>query len=183
MTNLIQKLEFSDVKLISASQYIDERGVFQEISNTRVLSMLLHRSIHFVQTNYSVSRKGALRGLHFQKEPYAQTKMIQVLKGEIFDVILNLDKGSKNFGKHITLVLSDQNPQKLIIPKGYAHGFMALQNGTEIIYHVDNYWNLEHQYTINWKDKDLSIKWPITDNFFISEKDSNGLSFKDFKNL
>ena len=130
----------------------------------------------FYQDNISYSKKSVLRGLHFQKHPFEQGKLVQVLIGKIYDVAVDINKNSKNFGKWKGTEL-DINKQ-LYIPPGFAHGFQALEDSI-ILYKCTNYYNKDSEYTIIYDDKDLNIKWPI-ENVIISEKDKHGITFKNY---
>ena len=127
----------------------------------------------------SKSKKNVLRGLHLQTK-YSQTKLITVLKGKILDVVVDLRKNSRTFGKSISITLSANNPKSIIIPKGCAHGFLGLDKENIIYYLCDNYRSKQHEVGINWDDKDLNIQWPIKKPK-ISKKDKNNLSFELYK--
>ncbi len=161
-----------DCFIIEPTVYVDQRGHFLEVFNKRALEEELNYSIDFVQDNLSVSKNGVLRGLHFQKGADAQAKLVQVIKGEVLDVVVDLRKDSPTFKQHFKTRLSDQKTQLLFIPKGMAHGFLALQEGTIFTYKCDAYYAKEAESGIIYNDPELGIDWefPETD-FILSEKD------------
>ncbi len=174
-----EKTALNDVLLYTPKIIKDDRGYFFEAYNKKVIEN------NFVQDNQSKSSFGVLRGLHYQVEPFAQTKLIRVLSGAIFDVIVDLRKSSNTFGKYVSFYLSSDNKQQLYIPKGFAHGFITLSQTAEILYKCDEYYNKEAERCIKFDDSDLHIIWPIlTDNDIIvepliSDKDNNGMTFKE----
>ena len=132
------------------------------------------------QSNLSRSKKGVLRGLHFQTYPFAQTKLVGVSKGEILDLIVDIRKESKTYGKGIQIILNDTNHYQLLVPKGFAHGFLVLSDTAEVHYQVDNYYSSENEFGINPLDKDLAIDWKINkENYHISSKDLDNPCFKN----
>tara|TARA_Y100000766_G_C18778394_1_gene542002 strand:+ start:37 stop:588 length:552 start_codon:yes stop_codon:yes gene_type:complete len=151
----------------------DNRGYFLESYNKKNINSLLG-NINFVQENESMSFKGVLRGLHFQKPPFAQAKLVKCLQGEILDVAVDLRKTSKTFCKHETCLLSQQNKKQIFIPKGFAHGFLVLSDFAVVSYKVDNYYNPKYESGILWNDRSLNINWNIDkDKLILSEKDKN----------
>ena len=151
----------------------DERGYFMESYNQKNINKLLG-NIHFVQENESKSSKGVLRGLHFQKPPFSQAKLVRCLEGEILDVALDLRKESRTYGLFETTLLSDKNKNKLFIPKGFAHGFIVLSESAIVSYKVDNYYDPNYESGVLWNDTDLNIDWKIkADEVILSEKDKN----------
>ena len=135
---------------------------------------------HFVQDNQSNSSKGVLRGLHFQKPPYTQAKLVRVIRGSVLDVAVDLRSNSSTYGKHYSIVLSDKNFKSFYIPKGFAHGFVALEDNTIFSYKCSDMYNKESEGCLIWNDHDLGIDWNINDPI-ISLKDMQGLHIKDFK--
>jgi dTDP-4-dehydrorhamnose 3,5-epimerase len=133
----------------------------------------------FVQDNHSRSIKGVLRGLHFQIEPFAQSKLVRCIRGEIFDVAVDIRPDSKTFKKWFGVILSEENKRILYIPKGFAHGFVVLSEVAEVEYKVDNFYSPEHERGIIWNDPDIGIEWPI-DNPILSEKDAKLPTLKEF---
>ncbi|GAF64997.1 dTDP-4-dehydrorhamnose 3,5-epimerase [Bacillus sp. TS-2] len=164
--------KFNDAWLLKPKVHNDARGFFMESYNQETLSKL-GLNFNFVQDNHSLSmEKGVLRGLHYQLNPMAQTKLIRVLSGEIFDVIVDIRKNSKTFGEWQSFVLNAEDKMQLLIPKGFAHGFCTLMPKTEIIYKVDQYYGVEEDCGIIWNDPILNIKWPISEPI-LSDKDKN----------
>jgi len=160
----------------------DERGEFFESFSKKIFEDYLGRSIDFVQDNHSTSRKGVLRGLHFQKGKDAQAKLVRVVKGEVLDVVVDLRKESDTFGKHFKTKLSEHNSRSLFIPKGMAHGFLALTEEVIFTYKCDAYYNEESEAGIKYNDPDLNIDWEIDKKLIIlSSKDKQLPLWKDLK--
>ena len=150
----------------------DERGYFFESFNKAIFESLTGILIDFVQDNQSQSSKGVLRGLHFQAGEFDQAKLVRTIKGSILDVCVDLRKGSKTFGQYFSIVLDDKKQQQLFIPRGFAHGFVTLENNTIINYKCDNYYNKSAERGIIYNDKILNIDWNIDDlKLVLSEKD------------
>jgi len=167
------KTTIEDLFVLKPTILKDERGYFVESYNLKKINKLLG-DIHFVQDNESVSSRGVLRGLHFQKPPFSQSKLVRCLKGEILDVALDLRKKSKTYGLFETILLSDKNKNQLFIPKGFAHGFVVLSKSAIVSYKVDNYYNPNYESGVLWNDTDLNIDWKIkADEVILSEKDKN----------
>src|SRR3989339_125234 len=165
--------------LIKPKVFRDERGFFVESWNEKVFA---ENGIDakFVQDNHSLSvKKGVLRGLHFQKPPNAQAKLVRVTRGKVYDVIVDLRKHSPTFGKWEGFELSGENFQMLFIPRGFAHAYCTLEDNTEFMYKVDGFYAPESDSGIIWNDPTLNINWPIK-NQTLSEKDSKLQYFKDF---
>ena len=166
-----KKLEIPDVILITPKVFYDERGFFletyqkEEFAKAGIVG-------EFIQQNHSKSVKGVLRGLHYQKEPDAQAKLVRCIKGEIFDVATDIRKDSSTFGKYVSVVLSEENKNLLYIPRGFAHGFEVLSDQAEVIYIVDNTYSKESESGIRWDDKNIEIDWPLI-NPVLSAKDKN----------
>ena len=135
----------------------DERGFFSEIFRKDLLEDFLNEKFNFCQINLSKSKKGVLRGLHFQTCPYAQTKLVSVSKGEILDLIVDIRRDSKTFGKAIKIILNDINRFQLLVPKGFAHGFLVLSETADVNYQVDNYYNKDYDYGLNSLDSKLNF--------------------------
>ena len=160
----------------------DKRGSFTESYNRSVINKLLGKK-NFVQDNESESKRGVLRGLHFQKPPYAQSKLVRCLKGSVLDLALDLRKDSKTYGCFKTTLLSEENKKQLFIPKGFAHGFVVLSETAIFSYKVDNYYNPDSESGILWNDPDLKIDWKINKKeIIVSEKDNNLSTFNNFNN-
>ena len=178
---MTKKNIFSDVSLVSIDKYIDQRGFFYENYNKNyLLDLGINES--FIQDNISFSiQAGTLRGLHFQYGNFAQSKLISVLKGSIFDVFLDLREKSDTYGEYYSISL-DTDSGLLYVPKGFAHGFCTLENDTLISYKVDQIYNRENESGVLWNDPDLEIIWPEYNEYIISDKDKLLPKFKDVKN-
>ena len=165
--------------------YNDERGFFYESWNKNNFDKLTNRRINFVQDNHSYSLKGTLRGLHFQLPSMDQSKLVRCIKGEIFDVIVDLRLSSNTFGKWTGVKLSSTNKQLLWVPSGFAHGFLTISESAEVLYKTDNFWSKEHERTLYWNDPQLLIKWPIDkvgiNNVIQSKKDLAGKKLSELK--
>ena len=172
-----QPLELDGVVLVKPRVFSDERGYFME---TFKQSEFLAHGIAFrpVQENHSKSAKGILRGLHFQVEPFAQSKLVRVVCGSIFDVAVDVRKSSSTFGRWVGAELSEHNKLAMFIPKGFAHGFTALVDGTEVVYMVDKEYSKEHERGVVWNDQLIAIRWPIA-NPVLLEKDANLPTLRD----
>ncbi len=169
MSFTFKKLNLSDVMLVEAKSFPDDRGYFKEIFKE---SSFIENEINtrFVQDNFSHSIKGVLRGLHFQKNPKAQAKLVTVLRGEIFDVAVDVRKDSPTYGKWVSEILSEQNHKLLYIPEGFAHGYCVLSDEADIFYKVNQEYSPENDSGFIWNDPEVAIKWPM-DNPLISDKD------------
>lgn len=166
---VFNKTKIDGVFILEPKVYEDHRGFFMETYNENdFLDNGL--DIKFVQDNHSSSKKGVLRGLHFQKR-YPQTKLVRVLVGEVFDVAVDLRKNSKTYGKYVSVVLSAENKKQLLIPKGFAHGFLVLSDSAEFAYKCDDFYHPEDEGGILWNDTDIGVDWPINGDIVISEKD------------
>tara|TARA_B100000902_G_C26907908_1_gene715380 strand:+ start:168 stop:716 length:549 start_codon:yes stop_codon:yes gene_type:complete len=159
----------------------DNRGSFRELWNKHILDDI-QLDCSFNQDNISISKKEVIRGLHFQNNPHEQLKYVQVIQGSILDIAVDIRKQSLTFGQHIALEISDKNNMGLWIPKGFAHGFLALKDNTIVTYKCAGKYSKKHEQTIKWNDPDLNIKWGIN-NPIISTKDDQGISFKDYINI
>ena len=164
-----KRLEIPDVILITPKVFTDERGFFMEIYQKEEF-VKAGITGEFVQQNHSKSVKGVLRGLHYQKEPYAQAKLVRCIKGEIFDVAVDIRKNSPTLGKYVSAILSEENKNMLYIPRGFAHGFEVLSRKAEVVYNVDNIYSKESESGILWSDHEIMVKWPIK-RPLLSEKD------------
>ena len=179
--NLI-KTTIDGLVILKPIVFKDKRGYFMESYNQKNINKLLG-NIHFVQDNESKSSKGVLRGLHFQKPPFSQAKLVRCLEGEILDVALDLRKDSKTYGLFETTLLSEKNKNKLFIPKGFAHGFVVLSESAIVSYKADNYYDPNYESGVLWNDSDLNIDWKINaDEVIISEKDKNLPTFNNIIN-
>ncbi|WP_127754109.1 dTDP-4-dehydrorhamnose 3,5-epimerase [Devosia sp. 1566] len=157
----IQSLAIPDVKIITPVRHADERGFFSEVYNSAAL--LAHGiDIPFVQDNQSLSvPQGTVRGLHFQTAPFAQAKLVRVLRGAIFDVAVDLRQNSPTFGQHVSAVLTAAEGNQILVPIGFAHGFATLEPNTEILYKVSAPYSREHDKGLLWNDAALGIAWPV----------------------
>jgi len=160
------------VKLIVPSRISDPRGFFVE-TYRRDAFLAAGLTLDFVQENYSLSiQRHTVRGLHFQTPPFAQDKLIWVLRGRIFDVAVDLRRSSPTFGQHVHFELSSDNSRQLLVPIGFAHGFCTLEPNTEVVYKVTNYYSRVHDCGVAWDDSDIKIKWPIKKaEAMLSDKD------------
>jgi len=165
-----KKLEIRDVILIKPKVFEDGRGFFMETYKKEEFEEKAGIKGEFIQDNHSKSKYGVLRGLQFQKEPYAQAKIVRCVRGEIYDVAVDLRKNSPTFGKYVSVNLSEDNKYQLYIPGGCAHGFLVLSDDTEVIYKVDNVYAPDHEGGLIWNDPDVNIPWP-SDNPVLSQKD------------
>ena len=176
------KTEFPGLLIIEPTVFKDSRGYFFESYNEKTFADE-GIDIKFVQDNQSKSSYGVIRGLHYQLEPYAQTKLIRVLSGAIMDVVVDIRKGSPGFGKVFSMELSAENNIQLLIPKGFAHGFSVMSETAEVIYKCDTFYNKESESGILFNDEALNIDWKIpADKAIISEKDLIHPSINNCKN-
>jgi dTDP-4-dehydrorhamnose 3,5-epimerase len=159
--------------------YVDDRGYFLETYNIDIIQGL-GIIYQFRQDNESLSSKGVLRGLHFQKPPYAQGKLVRVISGRVLDVVVDLRKSSPTYGQHYSLELNAENKWMFWIPPGFAHGFMALENNTIFSYKCTHVYNKEAEECLLWNDPELNIQWGMEDPL-VSEKDKLGVLLKDLK--
>lgn len=166
----VTPLELEGVYLIEPVVHADHRGFFMESYNKEVLQRHgLH--MQFVQDNHSLSVEvGVLRGLHYQLNPKAQTKLVRVLSGEIYDVVVDIRRNSPTFGKWLGVTLNEDNKYQLLVPKGFAHGFCTTKPNTQVLYKVDEFYSPENDRGILWSDPALNIYWPVTDPL-LSAKD------------
>lgn len=174
------KTEIEGVIVVEPVVYGDDRGYFLETYQKENFA-LGGINVDFVQDNHSKSVKGVLRGLHFQKN-FPQAKLVRCVRGEVYDVAVDLRKDSKTYGKYVGIFLSAENKKQIFIPKGFAHGFLVLSDEAEFVYKVDDYYHPDDEGGIMWNDKDIRIDWPISEDIKItlSEKDKCNPSFKDF---
>jgi dTDP-4-dehydrorhamnose 3,5-epimerase len=173
------KTALAGAYLLKPKVYKDDRGFFFESYSKKDFEAL-GLDIDFIQDNHSMSANmGVLRGLHFQKPPHTQTKLVRVTRGKVYDVIVDLRKNSPTFGQWESFELSAENFLQLLVPKGFAHAFLTLKDNTEFLYKVDEYYHPESDSGIIWNDSDLAIDWPIK-NPILSEKDKQLESFKDY---
>lgn len=176
-----KKLEIQDVILIKPKAFEDERGFFMETYKKEDFEEKAGIKGEFIQENHSKSKYGVLRGLHFQKEPYAQAKIVRCIRGEIYDVAVDLRKDSPTFGNYVGVNLSEDNRYQLYVPRGCAHGFLVLSDVAEVIYKVDNVYAPGYEGGLIWNDSDVNVKWP-NDNPTLSEKDKSWPTLRELKN-
>ena len=170
----VTKLAIPEVLILEPKVFYDERGYFFESFNDYEFSEAIGRKINFVQDNQSFSKKGVLRGLHYQEMPFAQAKLVRVLQGEVWDIAVDIRKDSTTYGKWVAENLSSENKKQLWIPEGFAHGFYVLSDFAEIIYKVNNYYSKAHEKIIHWENNKFNIKWPVEKSTItISGKDNN----------
>lgn len=172
-----KRLEIPDVVLIIPKIFEDERGFFMETYKKEEFKSF-GIDTEFIQENHSKSRYGVIRGLHFQRNPYEQAKLVRCIRGIIFDVVVDIRPNSPTFGKWVSIVLSEYNKYILFIPRGFAHGFAVLSETAEVTYLVDNKYAPQYECGIIWNDRDLNIPWPIT-NPILSEKDKKWPTLKE----
>ena len=166
------RTEIEDVVIIEPQVHGDERGYFMETFREDKLEEFLGYKIDFCQDNESKSSKGVLRGLHYQLAPYAQTKLVRVIQGRVLDVAVDIRKDSPTFGKYVAVELSSKNKKQLLVPRGFAHGFVVLENDTVFAYKVDNYYSPECDRGIAFDDDTLGINWILnTNEIQLSAKD------------
>jgi len=164
--------ELEGCHLIEPKIIGDERGYFMESFNEKTFEEHAGIKVHFVQDNQSFSKKGVLRGLHYQTGEYAQAKLVRVLEGEVLDVAVDIRPESKTYGKSVSVLLSAENQKQLFIPRGFAHGFIVLSETAVFFYKCDNFYNKESEGGILYNDNALSIDWKLSEEeFIISEKD------------
>ena len=175
--NYIQT-EIDGVWIIEPKVFSDPRGYFMEVFKQQEFDATLGQ-INFIQDNESTSSFGTLRGLHYQKGDYCQAKLVRVIKGEVLDVAVDLRKSSPTFGKHISVLLSDDNKRQLFIPRGFAHGFLVKSEEAVFTYKVDNIYAPQAEASIIYNDPALGIDWPIADSQLVmSEKDRQAGNFR-----
>lgn len=163
--------QFKDLFIIEPKVFFDERGYFFESFNNKVLQNH-HQSFSFVQDNHSFSKHGVLRGLHFQKGEHAQTKLVRALQGEILDVVVDIRPNSTTYLKHFSIRLSAENKTQLLVPKGFAHGFIVLSETAEVMYKCDNYYHPESEGGLRFDDPVLNIDWILSkEEMIINKKD------------
>lgn len=176
----VQALKIHGCYLLTPVYYEDERGGFYEAFNHQEFEKGTGHTVNFVQDNLSISKKGTLRGLHFQNAPYAQAKYLRVVQGAVLDVVVDLRKDSPTYREHMKIRLEAKTHQALFIPKGIAHGFLALEEATQFLYKCDSYYHPDSEGGINYRDPELAIDWEYPENkMIISPKDRNLPMLKD----
>ena len=175
-----QKLELPDILLVRPKRFSDERGFFMETYKKPDFAVSgIKRD--FVQENHSYSTKGVLRGLHYQNPPFAQGKLVRAIRGEIYDVAIDIRKESPTYGKWLSVILSAENGNMLYAPEGFAHGFCVLSDIAEVVYKTTNIYSPQAEAGIIWNDEDLNIEWPVKD-LILSDRDREWPALKDAVN-
>lgn len=177
-------LPLKGLKLITPKKFGDERGFFCETYNASLWKEL-GIDFNFVQDNHSLSKDvGTIRGLHFQTTPYAQDKLVRVLRGRILDIAVDLRASSSTYKQYFAVELSRENWNQLLIPIGFAHGFLTLEPETEVFYKVTNFYSPKHDFGVAWNDPEINIDWPIDRRkIILSQKDQNLPKLADVKGL
>ncbi|OEE68506.1 dTDP-4-dehydrorhamnose 3,5-epimerase [Enterovibrio norvegicus] len=175
--------DIPDVKIIEPAVFGDERGFFMETWNQQKFEELVTgKPTPFVQDNHSKSKKGILRGLHYQTEN-TQGKLVRVVSGEVFDVAVDIRKDSPTFGKWVGVYLSAENKRQLWVPEGFAHGFYVTSDEAEFVYKCTDFYNNLAEVSIIWNDEDISVLWPINDEPMLSDKDRLGINLSEAPRL
>ena len=177
----VTSLAIPDVMLIEPEVFGDDRGFFYESFNQKKFNEAIDQNITFVQDNHSKSTKGVLRGLHFQN-PKPQGKLVRVTQGEVFDVAVDIRKGSPTFARWVGETLSAENKKQLWIPEGFAHGFLVLSDTAEFLYKTTDYYAPECEQCVIWNDSALNIAWPLYGDPVLSLKDQKGQLFSEIFN-
>jgi dTDP-4-dehydrorhamnose 3,5-epimerase len=178
--NIIQT-PIADLLVIEPKVWKDNRGYFYESYNARILAEA-GVDVTFVQDNQSFSQKGTLRGMHAQKAPFAQGKLVRVIQGRVLDVAVDIRKSSATYGQHFSIELSGENHKQLWVPPGFLHGFLTLEDNTIFTYKVSNYYDKDSEVGVMWNDADLNINWSeeiALEDLLLSDKDQVLSSFKD----
>lgn len=175
----IIKTEIEGVVILEPRVFKDDRGYFMESFSKKIFDTEICKT-EFVQDNESKSSYGVLRGLHFQKPPYAQSKLVRVVKGSVLDVAVDIRKGSPTFGRHVSVELTKENKRQFFVPRGFAHGFVVLSEEVIFQYKCDNYYAPQYEGSLAWDDPDLNIDWKLpADKIILSEKDKINSNLKD----
>lgn len=177
---IVKETKLKGCFIIEPQVFKDKRGYFIESYNQNAFNKAIGLEINFVQDNESQSSKGVLRGLHCQTGKHAQAKLVRVIKGKVLDVVVDMRKDSETFGEHFSIELTEENKRQLFVPRGFAHGFIVLEDQTIFSYKCDNFYNKASEAGIIYNDKDLNIDWKLEEkDFIISEKDIILPKFKD----
>jgi dTDP-4-dehydrorhamnose 3,5-epimerase len=174
----VEKLDLEGLLLFTPVMYKDDRGYFMETYRREVCEQ--YCGVEFIQDNESLSRKNVIRAFHFQQPPYAQAKLVRVVAGKIIDVVVDLRKSSPTYGHHLKVLLSSENNKQLFIPKGFAHGFLSLEDGTLVQYKCSEYYHPGSEGILSWNDPDIGVDWGVV-NPILSAKDTSAGAFKDFE--
>ena len=168
--NKKNNLKFQGVKILEPHVHFDHRGYFFESFNDKIFDL----GTTFIQDNESKSKKGCLRGIHYQISPYRQSKLVRVIKGEIQDIVVDMRENSDTYLQYISIILNDSNKHQLFIPKGFAHGFLTLSDEAIVTYKVDSIYHKSSERGINYNDPSISIVWELNNSeIFLSDKDKN----------
>ncbi|MGH9354868.1 MAG: dTDP-4-dehydrorhamnose 3,5-epimerase [Terriglobia bacterium] len=178
----VRATEIPEVRVIKVRKSGDARGFFSETYNKKALAEA-GIDLEFIQDNHSLSvERGVIRGLHFQTPPFAQDKLVRVVRGAVLDVAVDLRKGSSTFGKHVSAVINVDEWNQILVPKGFAHGFCTLEPDTEVIYKVTAYYSPENDKGLLWNDPELRIKWPVSSTeAILSDKDRRQPRFSELQ--
>jgi dTDP-4-dehydrorhamnose 3,5-epimerase len=175
----VKRLDLPEILVVVPKRFGDNRGYFVESYNKQTLSGA-GINADFVQDNHSFSvDSGTIRGLHFQVAPKVQAKLVRVLRGSIFDVVVDVRKSSPDFGKWTSAILTAERGEQIFIPAGFAHGFCTLEPNTEVLYKVSDFYSPEHEYGIRWDDPAIGIRWPVTSPPVLSVKDAKNPLLND----
>lgn len=175
----VYKTKIPEVLVFEPISYDDDRGFFYESFNQIRFKLETSLDVSFVQDNHSKSKKNVVRGLHFQHAPYEQGKLVRVVSGKIFDVAVDIRPDSPTFGEWVSEILSADNRRQLWIPSGFAHGFLSMEDNTEVVYKTTNYYSQYSEGSILWNDPQLAIEWPLTGDPILSAKDMQAQRFKN----
>ena len=176
----ILKKFFDSCYVFSVKKHVDKRGSFLEIFNEKILKSKTKKTFNCKQVNYVYSKKNSLRGIHLQKKPKSQMKILRVIDGKILDVIVDLRKKSVTFGKHKKIILSSKNNKQLLIPENFGHGYLTLSKTATVVYLCSENYDKKSEMTINVYDKKLKIDWKLRKQPSMSRKDLKGISLKNF---
>jgi len=174
-----KKTAIDGLVIIEPTLFKDDRGYFMESFKLESVNKIIGSKIKFIQDNESMTAKNVLRGLHFQVPPFAQSKLVRVVSGSIIDIAVDVRKGSPTFCKYVSIELSDKNKKQLFIPRGFAHGFLALEDNTIVTYKVDNYYSKIHDSGIKFDDNSININWGDKSKFILSKKDASLKNLND----
>lgn len=174
----VENTLIKDLVLLTPNVYTDKRGYFLETYNQNTYAKYI--KVKFVQDNESLSAKGVVRGLHFQKPPFAQAKLVRVVRGSVLDIAVDIRTSSPTYGQHVKLLLSAENKKQLYIPEGFAHGFVALEDDTIFSYKCSNLYHAASEASLLWNDPDLAIDWEVAASI-LAEKDAEAEKFATFK--
>jgi dTDP-4-dehydrorhamnose 3,5-epimerase len=169
----VERLSIPDILTIEPQVYTDDRGLFFESFNQKKFESIVDRSVNFVQDNQSHSKKNVLRGLHYQVSPMEQAKLVRVISGKVFDVVVDIRKESPTYKQWVGKVISSENMVQMWIPEGFAHGFYTLSDSAILLYKTTSFYSKEHERIVLWEDQDLGINWKNTIRPILSDKDAN----------